>query len=144
MKERNNDKIISFFKEVVKTEINGGVWMLTKRLERLKNNHKSITALKKWDKQKYDDLVKISHMNTEDIELINRLIQDSISTSFSYFFKRLEEGENIEMGERINFDLIAVNENTGQKTKLISATADEDNIDNNFQEWIMDNCSELK
>ena len=144
MENKNDDKILEFFKEVLKVEIDGGVWTLNKRLERIKTNHKSVNALKKWNKQQYDDLLEICKMDKNNINLFNRVIQDSVSTAFEYFFKRLEEGENIEMGERINFDLVAVNENTGEKTKLISATPDEDDIDNNFQEWIMENCSEVK
>jgi hypothetical protein len=143
MKERSYEEILKFFQEVLKIEIDGGIWMLNKRLDRIKTNHKSINALKKWNNQQYDDLLKISQMDEENINLIKRIIQDSVSTAFLYFFKRLEEGENIEIGERINFELTAVNEETGQKTKLISATPDEDGIDNKFQEWIMDNCSKF-
>ena len=140
--KRTDKEVIDFFKEVIKVEINGGVWILNKRLERLATNHKSISALEKWDKQKYDDLVKISQMDKENRDLINRLVQDSVSTAFVYFFKRLEEGENIEMGERINFDLVAVNKNTGQRTKLISSDENEQRY-NDFQDWILDNCSDV-
>lgn len=144
MEARSYEEVLKFFQEVLKIEIDGGVWMLNKRLERISNNDKAMNALKKWNRQQYDDLLKISQMDEENINLIRRVIQDSVSTAFLYFFKRLEEGENIVIGERINFELTAVNEETGQRTKLISATPDEDDIDNNFQEWIMDNCSKIK
>ncbi len=143
MKERSYEEILKFFQEVLKIEIDGGVRILNKEILGAKNNDKPFQALKKWDNQQYDDLLKISQMDEENINLIKRIIQDSVSTAFLYFFKRLEEGENIEIGERINFELTAVNEETGQKTKLISATPDEDGIDNKFQEWIMDNCSKF-
>lgn len=143
MEARSYEEVLKFFQEVLKIEIDGGVWMLNKRLERISNNDKSMNALKKWNRQQYDDLLKISQMDEENINLIRRVIQDSVSTAFLYFLKRLEEGENIVIGERINFELTAVNEETGQRTKLISATPDEDGIDNNFQEWIMDNCSKI-
>jgi len=144
MKERSDEEILDFFRYVLKIEIDGGVRILNKEIEGALNKDKAFLILKKWDRQKYDDLLKISQMSEDELNLMRRVIQDSVSTSFYYFFKRLEEGENILAGERINFDLTAVNEETGQRTKLISATPDEDNINNNFQEWILDNCSELK
>lgn len=144
MRERGYEGILKFFQQVIKVEIDGGVWILNKEIEGAKDNDKAFRALKKWNKQQYDDLLKISQMNKEDVDLIKRAIQDSVSTAFRYFFKRLEEGENIEVGERINFELTAVNEETGQRTKLISANPDEDNIDNNFREWILDNCSKIQ
>lgn len=141
MKERSDKEIADFFKEVIKAEVDGGVWMLNKEIEGALNKDKAFLILKKWDKQKYDDLLKISQMNEDELNLIKRVVQDSISTAFVYFFKRLEEGENIEQGERINFELTAVNEETKQKIKLISATPDKDGIENDFQGWIIDNCS---
>ncbi len=144
MENKKNDKILEFFKEVLKVEIDDGIKILSDELKGAIDNDKPFQTLKKWNKQQYDDLSLISKLDENIQSAMYRLFQDNISSAFRYFFKRLEEGENIEMGERINFDLVAVNENTGEKTKLISATPDEDDIDNNFQEWIMENCSEVK
>ena len=144
MENKNDDKILEFFKEVLKVEIDDGIKILSDELKGAIDNDKPFQTLKKWNKQQYDDLSLISKLDENIQSAMYRLFQDNISSAFRYFFKRLEEGENIEMGERINFDLVAVNENTGEKTKLISATPDEDDIDNNFQEWIMENCSEVK
>ncbi len=144
MENRNNKEIVDFFKKLIKSEIDGGVWILSKRLERIKTKHKSVDALKKWDRQQYDDLLKITQFSKDEKAIIFRLLQSSVSTAFYYFFKRLEEGENIERGERISFELTAINENTGQKTKLISANLDEDDVFNDFQEWILDNCSNIE
>lgn len=143
METRTYAEVLKFFQEVLKIEIDGGVRILDKELLGAKNNDKPFQALKKWNRQQYDDLLKISQMDDENLNLLRRLIQDSVSTAFLYFFKRLKEGENIVIGERINFELTAVNEETGQRTKLISANPDEDGIDNEFQEWILDNCSKI-
>lgn len=144
MKERDSDEILEFFRKILKFEIDGGLRIFTKEVEGAINNDKAFQTLKRWDNQQYNDLLMVTDLD-EDIKLsIFRLFQNNISYSFYSFFKRLEEGENIEQGERINFELTAVNENTGQRTKLISATPDEDGIYNDFQEWIMDNCTNIE
>ncbi len=143
MKERDYNEVLDFFKNILKNDINGGVRIFNKEIDGAINNDKAFQTLKKWNNQQYNDLLIISNLNKDVKSVIFRLFQNNISSSFYYFFKRLEEGENIEQGERINFELTAVNENTGQRTKLISANPDEDKIDNDFQEWIMENCSKI-
>jgi len=140
MHERNYEEILTFFQELLKHEIDGGVETLRNDLNNINQNNHFASIMKSDYSEKYNFLTSLDDIQFE--QLLNT-VQDSISFSFYYFFKRLEEGENIEMGERVNFELTAVNEETGNKTKLISATPDEDGIDNDFQEWIMDNCHTL-
>ncbi len=74
MKERSYEEVIEFFQRVLKIEIDGGVWIFDKEILGAKNNDKPFQALKKWDKQQYDDLLKISQMDEENINLIKRII----------------------------------------------------------------------
>jgi hypothetical protein len=145
MKEREYDEVLEFFREVLKYEIDYWTDSSFNYInEDIKNNTKSARSMQKRNEIGYNDLVFLSQFEEEDKNKIRRLVYESISSAFIYFFRRLEEGENIEQGERINFELVAVNEKTGQRTKLISATPDEDGIENDFQEWILDNCQAYK
>jgi len=56
-----------------------------------------------------------------------------MSESFRYFFRRLEEGENLEKGDSITLELKMLNSETNEETILISSNPNDD-IDNEFQE----------
>ncbi len=144
MKTRNDDSVLEFFKEVLRVEINSAVYFYKSDIKGMSDEKRRKFKKKAYSEEQYKALEWIVTLKEKEQKNIETLLQFYTSDSFRYFFKRLEEGENIEQGERINFDLTAVNEKTGEKTKLISATPDEDNIDNNFQEWIMENCNEIK
>ncbi len=143
MKERDYNEILDFFREILKIEIDDSTKSLFNKINHIKSNDKFANNMKNTFPKRYNNYNKLANMDIETQQSLFNVVQEEISDAFLYFFKRLEEGENIEQGERINFELTAVNENTGQRTKLISATPDEDEIDNDFQEWIMENCSKI-
>lgn len=145
MQERSYDEMLNFFREVLSIEIDAGVKFFENNLRYIldEKKRKLIQEAYANSSTKYNALLWASSIDDFEQEHFKILLQLFISESYRYFFRRLEEGENIDLGERINFELIAVNEKIGQRTKLISANPDEDGIDNDFQTWIMDNCSNL-
>lgn len=144
MKEKKQEEILILFQELLKNEINNSSSFFKRDIDYIVDKQKSKLLEDSYTSNIYNALQEISILDKKTTKNMNILLQFYSSEAFRYFFKHLEEGENIKQGERINFELTAVNENTGQKTKLISATPDEDEIDNDFQGWIMDNCAELK
>lgn len=140
MQERSYEEILEFFQKVLKVEVDGAVKTIKYDLNNVEENNRFASIMKKDEEEKYQFL---KQLNQQQVDVLLSILQDSSMFGFYYFFKRLEEGENIEIGERINFELTAVNEETGQRTKLISADPNEEEIYNNFQEWILDNCSEV-
>ncbi len=139
MKERSYQEILDFFREVLKIEIDDGISVFESHLSYMKDKTKKKLIYDSYGKNIYNAFESLLKLNqNEHVKILLGLYVREFSR---YLFKRLEEGENIKQGERINFELTAVNEVTGQRTKLISANPDEDGVNNNFQEWIMDNCS---
>jgi len=142
MQERSYQEVLDFFREVLKEEIGSAIYFFNSDMDDMNNEKQKKFIKSTYSKNQYEAVEWASSLEKKVQEKLKILFQFYTSDAFRYFFRRLEEGENIKQGERINFELTAINENTGQRTKLISANPD-DNIDNNFQEWIMENCSEI-
>ena len=140
---KNYEKVLKWFQSLLKDEINEGNNFY-------KDNLLYILDAKKkkliYDSYGYkignamENISKLPKDNQEDIEIV---MQHYTSEAFRYFFRRLEEGEASGDIGRINFELKAINDTTGEETLLISADENDD-IDNDFQGWILDNCSGLE
>lgn len=134
-------EVVNFFRKIIKIEIDGNAKTVLSDIDNITEGNDPSDVLRKDYPNRYKLLD--SAIESHQVDALLELIQDGAMFGFYYFFKHLEEGENIAIGERINFELTAVNEETGQRTKLISANPDEDGVYNDFQGWILDNCSEL-
>lgn len=136
-------KNLDFFREVMQIEINAGVRFFNYDMSDMADDKQ-----KKYFKDRYPQEICSAiawAFTLSDEEKVNfkRLIQLYTSESFRYFFRRLEEGENNDDGQRMTFKLTMINEETKEETTLIDGT-EESQLDNNFQEWILENCSNLK
>lgn len=137
-------KNLDFFREVLKFEIDYWVNSLFNMIkEHININSKLALSMKKRSPTQYDDYQWLSKLDKQDQDKVHRLVRESVSSAFIYFFRRLEEGENNDDGQRMTFKLTMINEETKEETVLIDGT-EESQLDNNFQEWILENCSNLK
>lgn len=143
MNTEQYQKNLDFFREVMQIEINAGVRFFNGDMkymadEKLKKNLKKAYPLETCNAIEW-----AFTLNDEEKMNFKRLIQLYSSESFRYFFRRLEGGENNDDGQRMTFKLTMINEETKEETTLIDGT-EESQLDNNFQEWILENCSNLK
>jgi hypothetical protein len=138
-------KNLDFFREVMQIEINSGVRFFNYNLEDIADEKQKKFLQKAYanSSYKYNALLWAYSLNNLEKEHLKVLLQLYTSESFRYFFRRLEEGENNDDGQRMTFRLTMINEETKEETTLIDGTEDS-TLDNNFQEWILENCSNLK
>jgi len=137
-------KNLNFFREVLKFEIDYWVNSLFNMIkEHINVNSKLALSMKKRSPIQYDDYLWLSKLDKKDQDKVNRLVRESVSSAFIYFFRRLELGEKNDDGQLMTFKLTMINEETKEETVLIDGT-EESQVDNNFQEWILENCSNLK
>jgi hypothetical protein len=142
MKEKYK-KVLDWFRFILKNEIGGAVRFLDYDIEDMKDEKQ-----KKYFKDRYSPEICsattwMSELAENEQLYMKRLLQLYTSDAFHFFFKRLEEGENSGDIGRINFELKAINDVTNEEVILISSD-ENDKIYNDFQGWILDNCSDFK
>jgi len=139
----NYQEVLEWFQDLLKDKIEGGSNFYKDDFSYILNEKKKKLIFDSYGKKianALEDISKLSRENQKNIEL---LIQLYTSEAFRYFFRLLEDGEVSDNIGRINFKLTAVNDTTGEETLLISAD-EKDEIDNDFQGWILDNCIETE
>jgi hypothetical protein len=142
MNTEQYQKSLDFFREMLKIEVNETVEFFDYDMEDMADEKQ-----KKYFKDRYHqeicNAIKWAFiLNDEEKINFKRLVQLYTSKSFRYFFRRLEEGENNDDGQHMAFKLTMINEETKEETLLIDSTEDSQ-LDNDFQEWILENCSSL-
>lgn len=145
MDREQYQKNLDFFREILKYEVDAGIRFFDNNLSYMydEKKQKLIKDAYANSSYKYNALLWASNINKLEKEHLKVLLQLYTSESFRYFFRRLEEGENNDDGQRMTFKLTMINEETKEETVLIDGT-EESPLDNNFQEWILENCSNLK
>lgn len=136
-------KNLDFFREVLKIEIDETVEFFDYNVKSMADEKLKKNLKKAYSEEICNAIEWAFTLNDEEKMNFKRLIQLYTSKSFRYFFRRLEEGENNDDGQRMTFKLTMINEETKEETILIDGT-EESQLDNNFQEWILENCSNLK
>jgi len=144
MNTEQYQKNLDFFREVLKIEVDAGVRFFDNNLSYMydEKKQKLIKDAYANSSSKYNALLWASNVNKTEKEHLKALLQLYTSESFRYFFRRLEEGENNDDGQRMTFKVTMINEETKEETLLIDSTEDSQ-LDNDFQEWILENCSSL-
>jgi len=140
--ETMKEHIEVWFKELIKNEIEDGVKYYKSNLSYILDAKKKKLISDSYGNKIADALQDVSELSSESKRNIELLLSLYLSETCASIFGKFEDGEISDDIGRINFNLTAVNDTTGEETTLISADENDD-TDNDFQGWILDNCSGL-
>jgi len=135
--------VIKWFKERIYENIDLGEYFYKSDLIAMNAEKKKKLRKKTCSKDIFEALEWANSLNKQEQKHIKHLIENYTCDSMRYFIRFLEEGEVSSGIGRINFDLIAVNDMTDEKIKLISSDENDD-IYNDFEGLVLDKCVETE
>jgi len=135
--------VIKWFKERIYEKIDLSTYFFESDIEDFKDLKQKKFIKKAYNNDKFKALEWANLLNKQEQKYIKHLIGNYTCDSMRYFIRFLEEGEVSSGIGRINFDLIAVNDMTDEKIKLISSDENDD-IYNDFEGLVLDKCVETE